>query len=100
MEKIQSTISTMKIGYHLIDCPFKYHLSYLNDNLDYSPPDHISITLFCLSYKQDLPWYQTFIHHLGGQGGFDYTLKVANVFDNVITNNNTATFTVEQLELV
>ncbi len=36
-EKFQSTILTMKIGYHLINSPFKYHISYLNDNHDYTP---------------------------------------------------------------
>ncbi len=33
----------MKIGYHLIDSPFKYHISYLDNNLDYKPPDHHSL---------------------------------------------------------
>ncbi len=30
----------MKIDYCLIEPPFKYHLSYLNGNLDYSPPQN------------------------------------------------------------
>ena len=46
MKKIKSTILTMKIGYHLIESPFKYHVSYLNNNLDYKPPDHKLVTLF------------------------------------------------------
>ncbi len=33
----------------------------------------------------------------GGAGGFDYTLKVANVFDDIIINNNLYNFSVEQL---
>ncbi len=33
-----------------------------------------------------------------GKGGFDYTLKVANVFDNVVTNNKISTFAMEQLD--
>ncbi len=30
-----STTSTLKIGYHLIDSPFKYNLTYFNDSLKY-----------------------------------------------------------------
>ncbi len=37
--KIQYTTVTMKIGYFLIESPFKYHVSYLNGNLDGNVPD-------------------------------------------------------------
>ncbi len=32
--------------YSLINSPFKYHVSYLNGNLNYTPPDHKSVNLF------------------------------------------------------
>ncbi len=48
MEKIQSTILTIYYlkGYHLINTPFKYHLSYLNHNLEYKAPPYKTIPLF------------------------------------------------------
>ncbi len=82
MEKIQSTISTMKTGYYL----FNYHISYLTDNLDYKPPGHKSVTLFGTlvgatsrtpqEIKLSIPIDDSVA------GGFDYTLKVANVTNN------------------
>ncbi len=94
MEKIQSTILTMKIGYHLIDSPFKHHLSYLNYNLDYIPPEHKSITLFgtLIAATSKTPNYikLSIPVNNGKKGGFNYILEVANVFDNVVTNSKTS----------
>ncbi len=52
MEKIQSTILTMKIGYCIINSLFKYHLSCLNDNLNYKPPNHKPIRFIGLLLEQ------------------------------------------------
>ncbi len=93
MKKIQSTILTIKIGYCLIDSPFKYHLCYLSDNLYYKPPKHKPISIYgtvvgatsktpC-EIKISIP-----INDGGaGDASFDFTLEVANVFDNIVTNN-------------
>ncbi len=35
-----STMSNLKIGYCLIDSPFKYNLTYLNDSLKYQAPNN------------------------------------------------------------
>ncbi len=91
----------MKISYCLLNFPFKYHLSYLNDNLYYKTPNHKTITLFgTLINHTSKTLRDTKLPILvgnGGKGGFDYTLEVANVFDNVVTNNANATFTQDQL---
>ncbi len=84
----------MKIGYCLINSPFKYHLSYLNDNLNYKPPNHKPISIYGTvvrttsktpsEIKLSIPVDD------GGTGdaSFDFALEVANVFDNIVTNNN------------
>ncbi len=36
----------MKIGYHLINSPFKYHISHLNDNLNYKIPSHKYVSFY------------------------------------------------------
>ncbi len=41
-----STMSTLKIGYGLIDSPFKYNLTYLNDSLKYQPPNDKSVSFY------------------------------------------------------
>ncbi len=91
----------MKIVYCHIDSPFKYHLSCLNDNLDYKPPEYESVKVFgtlLVRATSRTPCDINFSFPIddGGKGGFDYTLKVPTVFNNVITNNNTSTFTMEQ----
>ncbi len=82
----------------------KYHVSYLNGNLDYtSPPITNQLTFYeILSElwvsplgKPNFLSPTTMVN--GGAGGFDYTLKVANVFDDIIINNNLYNFSVEQL---
>ncbi len=93
MEKIQSTVLTMKIGYCLIDSPFQYHLSYLNDNLNYKPPNHKPISnygtgVWAMS-KNPCEIKLSIPVNDGGAGDacFDCALKVVNVFDNIVTNN-------------
>ncbi len=75
----------MKIGYRLLDSPFKYHLSYLNDNLYYIPPNHATISLFGTLINQTSKTPPDIKLPIpvdnGEKGGFDFTLKVANVFD-------------------
>ncbi len=39
-------MTTMKIGYCLIKSPFTYHLSYLNDSLNFKIPDDKSVTFY------------------------------------------------------
>ncbi len=95
----------MKIGYFLIDSPFKYHLSYLNDNLEYKAPSYKSITLFgtlvrgTIRTPSDNPLDINLSIPIdkSGTGGFNYTLKVTTVFDNVVTSNKTSAFSVEQI---
>ncbi len=84
----------MKTGYCLIDCPFKYHLSYLTDNLNYKPPNHKPISIYGTvvratsktphEIKISIPLND------GGAGdaSFDFALEVANVFDNIVANSN------------
>ncbi len=91
----------MKIGYYLIKPPFIYHVSYLNGNLDYTPPNHKLVNLFGTFARAASKSTSEIILSVpindGGAGGFDYTLEVANVFDNIIINNNLYNFSVEQL---
>ncbi len=93
----------MKISYCLIDSPFKYHLSYLNDNLNYKPPNHKPIRIYGTvietmsktprEIKISIP-----IDDCGtGEASFNFDLKVANVFDNIVTNNNQHILTYESL---
>lgn len=92
----------MKIGYHLIDSPFKYYTKCLNDNLDYKPPNHKSIAIFgtLVGATSKTLWEikLTIPINNGGTGPaqFDYTLYVASVFDDIITHNKTCTFTIDQ----
>ncbi len=88
----------MKIGYQLINSPFKYHCCYLNVNLDDKAPPYKPITLFGTlvggasrtphdnphDIKLSIPINNS------GKGGFNYTFKVATVFDNIVTNNKTS----------
>ena len=90
-KKIQSTTLTMKISYRLIDSPFKYNVSYLNDNLDYTPLSHTAITIYgTLAAAANRTTRETRQINLsvpvddGGAGGFDYTLEVANMFDDIV----------------
>ncbi len=93
----------MKIGYHFINSPFKYHLSYLNDNLNYNPPNHNSISIYgtVIGASSKTPCeFKTSIHVDSGGAGeasFDFTLEVANAFDNIVTNNNRHVSTDETL---
>ncbi len=41
-----STMSTLKIGYYLIESPFKYNLTYLNDSLKYQAPSDKSASFY------------------------------------------------------
>ncbi len=101
MEKIQSTTVTMKMGYCLIASPFKSNASYLNSNLDYKPPDHKSVTLFgtLAGAARNSTWELKLSVPVdnSGAGGFNYTLKVANVFDDIIIFNKLYIILVEQL---
>ncbi len=84
----------MKIGYRLINSPFKYHLSYLNDNLNYNPPSHKSISIYgtvvgamsktpC-EFKTSIP-----VDDGGaGEASFNFSFKVTNAFDTIVTSNN------------
>ncbi len=91
-------------SYHHIDSHFKYHLCYLNGNCDYNPPDHKSVALFgtlaraasksTRELKVSVP-----IDH-GGASGFTYTLKVANVFDDIVINNEFYIILVENCVLL
>ncbi len=93
MEKIQSIVLTMKIGYRFIDSPFNYHLSYLNDNLNYKPPNHKPIIIYgtLTGAASKIPSEINVSIPVDGSGtgdaSFDSSLKVANVFDNKVTNN-------------
>ncbi len=82
----------MKIRYHYIKPHFNYNIGYLNGNLDYTSPDHKLVILFGTvaraasrsthEIKLSIPVNN------GGARGFDYTLKVANKFDDIFVNNN------------
>ncbi len=91
----------MKISYCLIDLPFKYNVSYLNGNLDYNPPDNKLITLFDTlaqaASKSTWELRLSFPINDGGTCGFNYTLKVANIFDNIVINNKLYIISVKQL---
>ncbi len=84
----------MKIGYRLIDSPFKYHFSYLNDDLNYKPPPHISISIYgsVVGATTKTPCeIKTFIPITDGGTGeasFNFAFKAANVFDKIVTNSN------------
>ncbi len=101
MEKVHSIILTMNIGYHLIDSPFKYHVSHLNGNLNYTPSNHKLVNLFGTltgaasksinEIKLSVPIDD------GGARGFDYTLEAASDFDNTFVNYNLYNFLVEQV---
>ncbi len=82
----------MKIVYYFIPCPSHYGVSYVNDNLNYAPPDHKLVNLFgnftgAVS-KSTCEITLSIPVNDGGAGGFDYTLQVANMFDNMVTDNN------------
>ncbi len=80
---------------------FKYHISFLNDNLDYTPPDNKLVTLFgtLIRAMSRSPWEIKLSIPVddGGAGGFKYTLEVTNVFDDIITKNKTCVFFTDQL---
>ncbi len=85
----------MKIGYSLIKSPFQYNVNNLNDNLEYKPPDHKLVNLLVLSLELQAASRSTCeikltvpINDDGGAGGFDYTLQVADEFDDIFINNN------------
>lgn len=82
----------MKIGYYLINSPLKYKVSYLNGNLDYTPCDHKLVTLFDgHEIKLSVPVDD------GSARGFDYNLKVTNIIDKIVLNNNIYNISVKQL---
>lgn len=87
------------------DCSsFKYHISYLNHILDYTPPDHKAISILgthtavanritCKTHEIKL---SVSIDNSGARG-FNYTLKVANIFEDIVLNNNLYNVAVQQL---
>ncbi len=93
----------MKIGYRLIDSPFKYHISYLIDSLNYKIPAHKSISFHGIvvgsTKKNPIEIYITIpVNDSGaGEACFNFALKVANSFDNIITNNPQYVFTDDTL---
>ncbi len=82
----------MRIIYHLITYLFQYGNSNLNDNLSYTPPDHKSVNLFRTvtgtASKSTCEIKLSVPVNYSGAGGFDYTLQVANKFNNMVINNN------------
>ncbi len=86
-----STMSTLKIGYCLIESPFKYNLTYLNDSLKYQLPTDKSINFYGVVKGKKGPCEikLTILIDDSGEGdaSFDYALKVATAFDNIVTNN-------------
>ncbi len=91
----------MNISYRLINSPFKYNVSYLNGNLDYKPPNHKSVTLFgtLTGAASKSTWELKCSVPVNGSRarGFDYTLKVANIFDNIVINNKLYIISIEPL---
>ncbi len=93
----------MKIGYCLINSPFKYPLSYLNDILNYKTPSHKSIIFYgivVVSTKKNPSEINITIpvdDGLAGKACFNFALEVANAFDNMFTNNPQYIFTDDAL---
>ncbi len=92
-------MSTMNINYHLIESPFKYHLSYLNDSLKYQASSDKSVSFYGIvkgSNKKGPGEIKIMIpiDDCGaGKACFDRALKVANAFNNMVTNNPSYTLT-------
>ncbi len=90
-------MTTMKIGYCLIESPFTYHLSYLNDSLNFKILDHKSVSFYgIVSGKKGPGEIKITIPVDNGQAGkacFDFALEVATSFDNIVTNNPQYTLT-------
>ncbi len=86
-----STMSTLKINYRLINSPFKYNLTYLNDSLKYQPPSDKSVSFYGVVNRRKGPSKikLTIPVNDGGAGdaSFDYALEVATAFDNIVANN-------------
>ncbi len=82
----------MKIGYFLILSPFQYGTSYLNDKMDYIPPDHKLVNIFGTVARVESKSTRKIKLFIpiddSGAWGFDYTLQVANKFDNIIINSD------------
>ncbi len=104
MEKIQSTMSTMstlKIGYRLIDSPVKYNITYLNDSLKYQAPSDKSAKLFVVVKGKKGPSEIKLTISVDNSGAgnacFNYALKVATTFDNIVINNPQYTLTDDTL---
>ncbi len=91
----------MNISYCLINSPFKNNIIYLNGNLDYKPPNHKSVTLFgtLTGAASKSTWELKCSVPVNGSRarGFDYTLKVANIFDNIVINNKLYIISIEPL---
>ncbi len=84
----------MKISYHLINSPFEYHLSYLNDNWNYKPLNHNPISIYGTVVRATSKTPCEIVISIpvndgsAGEASFNFALEVANVFDNIITSNN------------
>ncbi len=94
MEKIQSTTLTMKIGYCLIKAPFNNDISYLNGNLDYTPPNH-KLVIFLILWPElqaGPPAKSNFLYpSIMVEPAVLITLlrlPIANKFDNNFSNKN------------
>ncbi len=94
-------IPTMEIRYCLIQSPFHYGTSYLNDNLNYTPCNHKLDNLFgtvtraarksTLEIKLSIPVNQS------GTRCFDYTLQVPPILSTWSSTTTSTTSSFEQL---
>ncbi len=82
----------MKIGYRLIKSPFKYHLSYPNDGLNYKTPSHKPISIYG-NVVRAMSKTSCKIKPTVPTNDDDFVLKVATVFNNTIAKNAQYIFT-------
>ncbi len=81
----------MDTTWSLIKSFFQYNVSYLNDNQEYNPPNHKFVHFFgTVARAASKSTYKIKLSILvddSGAGGFDYTLQVANKFDDIVISN-------------